>query len=197
MEFCPLTGEKLCDCKDKLAVSPLGSALMLDMKSALRKVFTDHVNYTSWLIIISLPIKQDSASQVAERLLRNPKDLSNLLLPIIGQDLASQVESGFKNHLLIAASLLDMVRNKDKNLESSIQKFYNQGDQVAAVLVKINQTKLSYLHAKNMMRQHNEYVVSLASLQGKFAYKGYIKTYDAYYKHILMFSDMIYETLTH
>lgn len=197
MSLCPITGETPCKCRHKLSRTEFGNALLTDLKSSLRKLFSDHAWYTSWLIVESVPVLQPDNGVVAQRLLRNPDDIASLLSHIIGAEKARGVGTLFKNHLLLAAAALEPVRNGQTELvNAAVQKFYDQGNLVGAGLHQLNPHKLSQEYATAMMRQHNEYVVQLATLRQKQDYENYIVTLDAYYKHMLQFSDMVYETLT-
>ncbi len=197
MSICPITGETPCKCPHKLSQTPIGNALLADLKSSLRKVFSDHAWYTSWLIVESVPVLQPDNQIVAKRLLKNSDDIANLLSYIIGQHRAQEIGLLFRNHLLLAVAALEPVRNGQTQLvNEAVQKFYAQGDLVGTGLHNLNQHKLSEPYAIRMMRQHNEYVVQLATLRQKRDYENYVKTFDEYYKHMLQFSDMVYETLT-
>lgn len=195
--ICPITGKYPCKCPNKRSATPTGSSLLIDLKAVLRKVFTDHAVYTSWLIVESLPINQPNAGFVTERLLQNPADIRTVLEPIIGSTGGAAVEDLFANHLKLAAAALGPVRSGDTSgTQKAVEAFYAQGDQVGLALHNLNPAKLSLEYAVSMMKQHNEYVVKLATLRQQQSYQEYIKTFDEYYKHMLIFSDMVYETLT-
>lgn len=200
LHYCAITGEPRCNCPSKLSTSYLGSALLVDMKAALRKMFTDHAVYTSWLVqtssctnIVQGPIKETDA--VTTRLLKNPSDISTLLSPIIGKDKGSELSSLFTEHLTLAASTLSLAIQK-KPLGTSLTKFYANGDKLGAFLGTFNTTKLSPKYAMSLMKQHNDHVIKLVTLRGEGKYQDYVTEYDEYYKHILTMSDAIYESLT-
>jgi hypothetical protein len=152
--------------------------------------------YTSWLITESLPILQPDNTAIATRLMKNPVDIGNLLDPVIGREEASSVRDLFTEHLELAAGALEPVRNNTTNLVNiAVHKLYSQGDRVGEALHNLNPNKLIKDYAIDMMRQHNEFVVKLAQLRANNEYVEYIETFDEYYKHMLMFSDMIYEAL--
>lgn len=197
---CPVTGDSICTCGQKKYIkTKVGRAMLLDMKSALRKIFTDHAVYTNWLILESLPIKNNSdkfLNSVVTRLLQNPSDIANLIQPIVGTTVASKVEKLFTEHLKLAAATLEPARNEMlKDLDTAIKLFYANGEEIGTLLGQINSYKLSGEDGRKLMQGHNEYVVKLVSKR-KDLDDTYTVTYDEYYKHMLMFSDILYETFT-
>ena len=195
--FCPVTGETPCKCAEKRSVTTIGSALKVDLKSALHKVFTDHVVYTNLVIMESVPTLEHDTPALVKRLLQNPEDMKKLFEPILGTPLANSIKDAFHQHLVLANDALQYVRNKDAAGTSvAVEKFYTQGDtQLSPVLVQINPQQLPYSTVQQMIHQHNEYVVKLATLREQGSYQEFVDIYDAYYKHMLMLADAVYRAL--
>lgn len=205
--FCPITGEHPCKCPNKISASDIGSALQVDLKGAVRKLFTDHINYTNLVIIQSVPVLQEDAGSFVERLLKNPIDIANLLLPIIGASLAANIKKQFTDHLVLANDALQYVRNGDSNgIRIAVDKFYSQGNLLSRAIHDLSPNKLKLDHVQKLIREHNEFVVALASMRGQLQartpkstkdqiYKNYINTFDLYFKHGLGLADAIYEGL--
>lgn len=205
--FCPITGDYPCKCPRKTSASPLGSALRIDLKAAFRKLFTDHLVYTNLVIMESVPILQEDADSFVKRLLRNPIDIANLLQPIVGVELAKAIKDQFTEHLKLANSALTPVRNGDSaGIKAAVEKFYAQGELLAVSIHNLSPVKLPYELVRKLIREHNEFVVKLASIRGGLngispeqrerKYEEYIDTYDQYFKHGMGLSDAIYEGLT-
>lgn len=106
---------------------------MVDPRSALRKLFSDHTWYTSTLINASLPILQGDADSIRNRLLRNPQDIYDLLAPIVGGERALVVRDLFTEHLVIANGLLTAIRENQPQaaISQGVSTFYTQGDRLA------------------------------------------------------------------
>lgn len=193
---CVITGDSQCSCEWNPSETPLGSAMLMDMKASIRKVFTDHAVYTNWLILDSLPnLNSEAVTATTNRLLQNPTDIGNLLTPIVGKSKSLRVEHLFTEHLKLAAKILTLINTK-QSIDKTVADFYKNGDEVAEGLSELNPTKLGLAYAKKLMHDHNEHVVQLVTIRTKKDYTGYIRRYDVYYKHILMFADSIYEALT-
>jgi hypothetical protein len=196
-KLCPITGDQHCKCKTNLAITPLGRALLVDTKAAVRKVFTDHLVFTNWVIIESVPELTDSQPIIVNRLLENPKDIAVLLRSIIGNELARKVEELFTVHLKLAAAALTPLREgNSKALNKAVTEFLEQGKELAAGLHALNPEKLSLAYADKLVSEHNQFVVDIATTRQKGEAKKHVNLYDEYFHHGLGFADAIYETLT-
>jgi len=194
--LCPITGGKVCHCPGKTPTTIMGAALLIDMKSALRKVFTDHAVYTSTLISESLPILQPPAEAVTERLLKNPQDIADLIEPIVGSSKANAVKEQFSQHLLLAAGAVTEVREgNEETVANAVNNFYEQGDKLARALYELNTNKLNSNTVKKLIREHNEHVVQLATLRKSQEDHEYYAHYDIYYAHMLGISDALHGAL--
>lgn len=195
MSRCRVTGKTDCHCPPKTKLSPMGSALMVDMKAALRFVFTDHANYTSWLIVETLPKQTAAAESVGTRLMKNPRDINMGLRDIIGHENGDMLENLFREHLTLAANLLGLLL-ADQDVTATAHKFFENGNVIGEILNHLNPQKISLEHAQMMMKEHNTYVIKLAKLRKAEEYVKYVLTYDEYFAHMMKFSDAVYELLT-
>lgn len=194
MNLCPISGEDNCTCISA-AVTVQGKLMMMDVKACLRKLFTDHVVYTNWLILVS--DDPEKAKEISARLLKNPTDFKNLLSPIIGKFISTNFEQLLSEHLKLAASLIPLLKEDScQLLEKTIHQFYANGSEFARLLSTIDSAKLTFEYAKITFDTHLNFVLKLAVLHHRKKWDEYVKTYDLYYKHMLMFSDVVYESLT-
>lgn len=195
MSLCKITGQSPCRCQ-KLQGGKL-SINFDDFKTALREAFSDHAWYTSWLITESLPVLQPNAEFVTQRLLENPNDIAALCLSLIGSKKAVAVAGVIRDHLLKAAACLAPVREGNTvATEKAVNELYAQGDKFGEALHSLGPNKLSAEAAKRMVREHNEFVVKLATLRKQQNYQEYIQTFDIYFNHMMMFSDEVANTLS-
>lgn len=195
MSFCPRTGGSVCLC-DTLPRTKIGVGMLLDLKSALRRVFGEHTLYTGAFIVASLPDKSPDADIVSTRLLQNPADIANLLRPIVGPQLADDINDMFTKHLMLAAAGVEAVRGGNKQkIDQASEYLLNQGDDVAAVISAINIDKLPLHKVEEEFYQHNSFVLELAGLRAARKYEEYITLFDTYRAHMDMLSDLIYNAL--
>jgi len=194
--LCPITGGKDCHCPKKPNMTPIGAAMLVDMKSALRKVFTDHANYTSVFISESLPTLHEPSAAVTERLLRNPQDIADLISPVVGAEKANHVKDQFTQHLLLAAGAVAEVREGDEDtIADAVNNFITQGNDVAVALYELNPNKLDLTTLQRLINEHNNHVVELATLRKTGQNYEYYAEYDVYYAHMLAISDALYAAL--
>lgn len=186
MSRCPCTGATQCRC-------PVPDA---GLQSALWSTLDDHTLYTSWLITASLPNPQPDATEIATRLLENPSDIRAVIEPIVGTELADEIEDAFAEHLKLAAETLPPVQAGDTTaINSAVATLYRQGDTVANFVSQINPSLLPFEMVSKEFRTHNEYVVELATLRNSRRYTDYIKVFDSYRQHMKRLSDAIYRGL--
>lgn len=195
--ICPITGGRRCLCPQEPAVSNVGRALLTDMRSAVRNVMMEHSMYTFLAITHHLPEVQPGAAEViVERLMRNPRDIAQLIVPIVGPELASSVERVIRTHLELAAATFEPLRRVSTvQINAAVDRFMEQGEEFATALHALNIRKIPLDIARNLVKQHNTFVVQLASLRSQGNHERYVALFDDYIGHTQRFADALYEGL--
>lgn len=190
MAYCSITNEVNCKC---LPEGQGVSALQVDMKSALRKLFTDHGVYTA-LVMKSIVDHSEDTKVLLNRLLLNQKDIGDQLKPLIGDkgDILTEV---LTQHIKLAGDVITAAVKKDKQLQNKIKKLFNNSDVVAKTLTSINPNKLPFETTQEMFHQHNQFVFDMTVARINKDFLKEQKLYDAYYNELLMMSDTIYNAL--
>ncbi len=117
----------LSNCKNQISVFNI-----------FRKLWEQHVFWTR-SFIISTASELADLDLVTERLLRNPTDFAVALRNFYGLDKARAFEGLLKEHLLIAASLVNNTKNG--NTEAAYEdrrKWHKNADEISAFLGEIN-----------------------------------------------------------
>lgn len=182
-KHCPVTGEIHCKClypRDKNIV-----LLPVDLKSTLRKLFTDHAVYTA-LVMKSIVDHGKDTEILVNRLLSNQKDIGDQLRSILGDNKANTITFLLTEHVKLAGDVMKAASEKDKSLDDKIRKLFANGDQIAAALSIVN-----YKIIQPMFHIHNQFVIdmTLARAQGRYSQEQ--ELYDGYYTEILAMSDAI------
>lgn len=190
-QYCSVTGERNCKClyqKEKI------SALKVDLKSVLRKLFTDHGVYTAFVLKSIVDCTNDT-QVFLNRLLINQKDIGDQLKPIVGESAGNKVTTVLTNHIKLAGDVITAATTGDKTLNNKIALLFNNSDQVAATLTSLNPDKLPYEITQEAFHIHNQFVIdmTLARLSGDFLQEQ--RLYDAYYNELLQMSDLIFDAL--
>jgi hypothetical protein len=159
----------------------------------LRKVFTDHAVYTKFVITDILENLPNKPADLA-RLLKNQDDISQVFMPYIGAERALRLAQLFKTHIERAGNCLIALKNGNASeLISAKSLLFENSDQIGSFLSALNPTKLGDMSA--LFRQHNQYVLDIATAQVSKEYDNVVKLYDAYYEHMMMLADRIHMAL--
>lgn len=182
---CPVTGEAICRCDTR--------DYMIRPKDTLRKIFTDHVVYTRFVIV---DILEDLVNTTADldRLMQNQEDIGNFLLPYIGSTNAEFVTSLFKEHIRLAGEAVKALKTSDRGkLMRVTDAMIANIDQISDLLRSFNPTKLA--DVDQMMRIHVQQVLETALAQSQHDSEGVVKIFDAGINHMLRIADTIVNAL--
>lgn len=120
------------------AVAHAISAPRCGLKTAMRKLWADHVIWTRDYIVAALAASAEK-DPIAQRLLKNQEDIGNALIPYYGTDAAHQVTALLKQHILIAADLVEAARtNNTAKYTQEDKKWKENAAQIAQFLSKAN-----------------------------------------------------------
>lgn len=162
-----------------------------EFQNAMRKLWEEHVVWTR-LYIISVAGNLPDKDVTAQRLLQNQDDIGNAVKPFYGDAAGNQLTALLKDHILIAAAILDDVKagNNDQ-AKVDIQKWYDNADQIAVFLSNANPKNWPVDTMKAQMKMHLDLTLAEASdrLSGKYADD--VKDYDAIENHILGMADIL------
>jgi spore germination protein YaaH len=115
----------------------LGNGLM-DLENYFRMLWEQHVTWTSNVveaIIFDLP----TLELATQRLLRNPQDFANALMPFYGEEAAREFADLLTEHLTIAAELVKAAKAGDTNTYNDANtRWHQNANQIAALLGSLN-----------------------------------------------------------
>jgi hypothetical protein len=166
--------------------TPSAVALKMDM----RKLWEDHISWTSTYIMASVA-NLDDTGQIAERLLKNQQDIGNAIKPIYGDAAGNKLAALLKDHILIAAELVGAAKAGDNNKAAAAEKkWYANADEIAVFLSGANpnwpQKTLESLLYAHLALTKNEAVARI-----KKDPAAYIDARDKGHAHILVMSDAL------
>jgi hypothetical protein len=162
----------------------------VELQTAMRTLWTDHMVYTRTFIISSLGGLED-AGKAAERLLRNQDDIGNAIKPVYGEAAGNKLTALLREHILIAADIVTAAKagNNDGVVKGQ-ERWRANADEIAVFLSAANpnwpiDTMKSMLY-KHLATTTNEVVSRLQK-----DWTADIKAYDEGYAHMMMFADML------
>jgi hypothetical protein len=158
---------------------------------AMRKLWEDHVTWTR-LVIVSLASDLPDSGPTVQRLLQNQDDIGNAIKPFYGDAAGKQLSALLRDHILIAAEILQAAKNNDTTaLNDAIARWYVNADDIAVFLNSANPKDWPLDEMKMMMREHLDLTLqeAVAYLHGDHAAS--IAAYDQIHLQILGMADML------
>lgn len=143
--------------------------------------------------IISLALDEPYTDLVINRLLRNPKDFEQALKSFYGNQVAAKFRDLLTSHLVIAAQLVKAAKAGDDKAAAETEKqWYNNADEIAALLGSIN-PYWSEEDWRIMMHRHLALVKAEAVDMLTKDYEAGIDVYDDIEKQALEMADEMSE----
>jgi hypothetical protein len=161
------------------------------LRTDMRKLWEDHVAWTRLFIVSALAGAADTDAS-AQRLLQNQTDIGNAIKPLYGDAAGDRLTALLRDHILTAADLLGAAKAGDNaKVTATKDRWYANGDEIAAFLAQANSANWPVAEMGRMMRGHLDLTLSEAvnHLQGKFAAD--IADYDRIHLQILDMADML------
>jgi hypothetical protein len=173
--------------KGTLACSKSAIAL----KMTMRKLWEDHITYTSFYITSALA-GSDDTGKVAERLLKNQEDLGNAIKPVYGEAAGNKLTALLKDHILIAVDLVKAAKEGNKEAtEAADKKWHKNGEDIAEFLSGANPKNWPKKALTEMMFAHLAVTKDAVVAKLNKDYGAAIMAYDKGHDHILMMADAL------
>jgi hypothetical protein len=161
-----------------------------ELKTAMRKLWEEHITYTRNYIISALA-GLDDADAVAQRLLKNQDDIGAAIKPYYGDEAGNKLASLLRDHILIAAEVVTAAKagNPD-SLAASQAKWTANGKDIAAFLSGAN-PNWPQPELESMLQKHLD--LTTAEVVGRLQkdWAADIRAYDEGHEHMLMFADAL------
>ncbi len=173
------------------ASAPAMTNSAFEFRSAMRKLWEDHITWTR-LYIISAANDLPDKDATAQRLLANQADIGNAIKPYYGNEAGDKLTALLRDHILGAADLLTAAKAGDKaKVDAASKKWYDNANEIAAFLNSANPNNWPLSTMQDAMKTHLDQTLKEAvdRLQGKHADD--IKDYDAVHAHILDMADAL------
>jgi hypothetical protein len=175
----------------KAKAATLNSKSAIDLRMTMRKLWEDHITYTSFYITSALA-GSDDAGKVAERLLKNQEDLGNAIKPVYGEAAGNKLTALLKDHILIAVDLVKAAKEGNKEAtEAADKKWHKNGEEIAEFLSSANPKNWPKKALTDMMFAHLAVTKDAVVAKLKKDHAAAIKAYDKGHDHILMMADAL------
>lgn len=181
---CKINGDPKCRCGTEM-----NPVVLPDPKETMRKLWTDHA-VTNLLAIHGIIDGTDDVDAVVRRIGENKIDLGNELAKYAGQLNGDQFADLIGQHEDLAADALKKLKAGSPDYNAAAQKFFQQGDQVSAFLSGLYPKQRDRFYQE--FREHVQFIIKLATLRKQRNFDEELKQYDAFFNHMMMFSDLLY-----
>lgn len=165
-----------------------------DLKTALRKLWEDHITYTRNFIISALAGLPDQPA-VTARLLRNQDDLGDAIKPFYGNPAGARLTALLRAHILIAADVVASAKAGDSaGLAANQRRWSDNGRDLAAFLAGAN-PYLARARVASMLQRHLD--LTTGEVVGRLGndWAADVRSYDQGHEHMLMFSDVLADAI--
>jgi hypothetical protein len=156
----------------------------------MRQLWEQHGLWTR-SFIVSKAMDLPDLQFVTDRLLRNPTDFANVLYPFYGEENSRRFEQLLRDHLLIAAELVENAKKGDTvAANKSRENWYKNADEIAYFISSIN-SHWNYHEWRDMMFHHLWLVEEEAALRLNKKYQEDIALYDTIEEQALQMADIM------
>jgi hypothetical protein len=165
-----------------------------ELRQDMRKLWTDHVQWTRDYIVASVANQPDAPAAVS-RLMRNQEDLGKAVGKYYGDAAGDQLTTLLKDHIQTAADVVTAAKANDKaGLKSASDRWEKNADQIVDFLSKAN-PQLSKGALSGLMKDHLKTTTDEVTARLKKDWEGDVHAYDAVYEHILKLSDALADAI--
>jgi hypothetical protein len=162
-----------------------------DFGSGMRKLWEDHITWTR-LYIVSAVADLPDKDATTKRLLQNQTDIGNAVKPFFGNDAGDKLTALLKDHILIAAGLIDAAKAGDAARKEDAAKRWNaNADEIAAFLSGANPKNWAADEMKSMMREHLQATTAEVVAHLTKDWTADIAAYVKVHEQILRMADML------
>ena len=187
VQECKVTGEPNCRCDIR---NP--AIYVPEPRDTMRKLFTDHAVYMK-MFMNSYLDDIGNAHVLKTRLLQNQIEIGQYLSNYVGLVEGTSISVILKDHIEKAIRVIKDLRD-GRDVSADVQSLFQNSDDVAMDISDLSDT-LEYETVREEFYYHNQYIVDMSTEHFNREYEQEIKTYDAYYTHMLKFSDLVTEGL--
>ncbi len=164
----------------------------LNLRSALRKLWADHVVWTRCYVVSAIADLPD-AQATAGRLLRNQEEIGSAIVPFYGKEAGDRLTELLKQHILIAVDLVAAAKTGDQvKFAQADKKWTKNANDIAAFLSKAN----SYWPEKSiidLLNLHLSLTKEEAVARLNKNWEEDIRKFDEIFTEILVLADALAE----
>jgi hypothetical protein len=162
-----------------------------ELRNDMRKLWEDHITWTRMFIVSAVADLPDTGTAAA-RLLRNQDDIGDAIKPFYGDRAGERLSRLLREHILIAAELLEAAKQGDSQAVDEANVRWNaNADAIAGFLSAANPDSWARAEMKAMMRDHLGLTLEEATARLQGRWEADVAAYDRIHAQILHMADML------
>jgi len=163
----------------------------VNFENEFRRLWIDHVLWTSNYITSATTAGAEDQTQVLARLLKNQEDIGNAVKPVYGEKAGNKLTELLKEHIVIAGKIVDAAKSGNDALVKQLNKeWYRNADEIAAFLSGAN-PYLKNEDLKNLLYMHLKFVTNDLTASLAKDWNARIVAIDEGVTHIILMADTI------
>lgn len=163
----------------------------VNFENSFRRLWIDHVLWTSNYITSATTAGAVDQKQVLTRLLKNQEDTGNAIKPFYGEEAGNKLTELLKEHIILAGKIVDAAKSGNKPLVNQLNKeWYSNADEIAAFLSGAN-PYLKNDELKNLLYKQLKLVTDDLSASLAKDWNARIVSIDEGISHIIRMADTI------
>lgn len=160
-------------------------------ENEFRRLWIDHVLWTSNYITSATTAGAEDQKQVLARLLKNQEDIGNSIKPYFGEAAGAKLTELLKEHIVIADDIVEAAKSGQGAKVNQLNKeWYRNADDIAAFLSGAN-PNLKNEDVKKLLYKHLELVTNDLTASLVKDWEARIVSIDEGVSHIIMMADAI------
>lgn len=179
-------------CETEVApTSPLEGTEYTALKTAMRKLWGDHMQWT-YATVDAFYHNPDGLQAQLDRLLQNQKDIGAAIVPYYGQAAGDALTNLLTIHIQQSVPVLTAARNGDQAaLDKALSDWYANAKEIADFLSAANPTHWPQSATEPMLEEHISTTTTYAVDLLQKNYTKAIEDYDHAFAHMMMLADVL------
>ncbi|GLB61048.1 glycosyltransferase [Cytobacillus sp. NCCP-133] len=177
------------------AQKPCISQSQVKFENEFRKLWIDHVLWTSNYITSATTAGAEDQKQVMARLMKNQEDIGNSIKPYYGEAGGNKLTELLKEHIVVAADIVEAAKSGQGAKVNQLNKdWHRNADDIAAFLSSAN-PHLKNEDVKKLLYMHLELVTGDLSASLVKDWDARIVSIDEGFSHIMIMTDAIADAI--
>jgi hypothetical protein len=162
----------------------------VDLKTAMRKLWADHVVWTRDYIIAAVANAPDQQA-ASKRLLKNQDDIGAAVAGYYGKKAGDKLAQLLRDHILISVDVVAAAKAGDKKKLAAADKKWHENAQDIAIFLSGANPNWPKQDLVNMLYEHLKVTTEEATARIKKDWQGDVKAFDKVFDQAMGMADAL------